>query len=112
MSPDVLPASKKVALVQEGFSMGQDRGVVVLDAIHYHDYSAVFLVAHEVGHDLYLTHPFEVGEDHSQSECLMNYPKNMGGKGGKGKALPDFCEKCQKKLRGWTIRSTLTDTND
>ncbi len=89
-------------LFREGTSIGLDNGLVLLDSIQFHDYDDVFLVSHEIGHTLYLTHPFDVKVDHDDKNCMMNYPKNTG-LGRRNGARPKFCGKCVKKLKGWTI---------
>lgn len=94
----------KPNLFREGTSIGLDHGLVLLDAQQFFDYDDVFLVSHEVGHTLYLTHTFDVKTDHDDDKCMMNYPKNTGGLGKRGGSNPRFCGKCVQKLQGWRVQ--------
>jgi Putative peptidoglycan binding domain len=75
-----------------------------------------FLVAHEIAHCYYLTHPFQVGVDHDMGDrnCTMWYLHSAQRPYGRpqldmsrGSAyLSKFCGKCLLKLRGWRVADT------
>jgi len=99
-------------------SIGTDHGIACIDAQHHFAYTDRFLVAHEMGHCMYLTHALEAigshNHDGSDTTCAMFYPRQVGADvpwkmkdggtqwGVRGYAsTPAFCGKCLLKLRGW-----------
>jgi hypothetical protein len=69
-----------------------------------------YVVAHEMGHNFWLLHWENTGEnnakDHDKSDrnCVMSYSSSSGPAHQKpGIYTPHFCGKCNVKLRGWNI---------
>lgn len=74
------------------------------------------LMAHEIGHNMYLSHwqvpaadPYRRPIDHDQSDnnCMMSYAWHLAGRPAVNadgmKFHGRFCGKCNLKLRGWHI---------
>lgn len=102
-------------------------GKIVINRGSYGPYRASHLFTHELGHGLFLKHdknaPDFVKEDHDQSDdnCVMSYiynpespPADNCDKVDRdhyhpGRFDPEFCGKCNLKLRGWNIRAKVGD---
>lgn len=98
-------------------------GKIVINRGSYGHYRASHLFTHELGHGLFLKHdknaPDFVRADHDQSDdnCVMSYiydpdspPADNCDKVNHdhyhpGRFDPEFCGKCNLKLRGWNIRA-------
>jgi hypothetical protein len=97
-----------------GPSIGVSGGVAMIEHQHSKQFTGSFLLAHEMGHNFYLTHAADTKADHDgkDANCTMFYPsqttlgKARWGRGtGAGVPVPLFCGKCLLKLRGWKIRT-------
>jgi hypothetical protein len=98
-------------------------GKVLINRGAYGPYRQVHLFAHELGHALFLKHYkntlgyVELDHDESDDNCVMSYiydpdsPPMTGSQVADrphyrpGQYDPEFCGKCNLKLRGWNIRS-------
>lgn len=109
----VLVNHKKDPRGDGGPSIGVSGGVAMIEHQHARQFTAGYLVAHEMGHNYYLTHAADVNADHDKADrnCTMFYPsqtplgkKSWGRKTGPGVPVPLFCGKCLLKLRGWKVR--------
>lgn len=97
-----------------GPSFGATGGVAMLEHRHVNQFNSAFLVAHEMGHNYYLSHAAGTPADHDTDDpnCAMFYPsettlgpKGWGRKTDAGTPIPLFCGKCLLKLRGWKVRT-------
>lgn len=101
-------------------------GKVVINRACFASYRSDHLFTHEIAHALFLKHyknaPDHVVADHDQSDdnCVMSYiaraPENNTFIGnadhyGPGQYDPEFCGKCNLKLRGWNIRAKRSGTD-
>ena len=73
-----------------------------------------FMLAHEMGHCLWLVHYEDAGgrdpKDHDQSDhcCMMSYPNDSSSAPEYKHTAnydPHFCGKCNLKIRGWNVRA-------
>jgi hypothetical protein len=96
-----------------GPSIGVSGGVAMIEHQQSKHFGAGFLVAHEMGHNHYLTHAYPPNDDHDRADgnCTMFYPSQVpqGFQDARwglaaGGGAPLFCGKCLLKLRGWKVR--------
>jgi hypothetical protein len=80
LPPKMLKATKAQQAafsMDRGICAGIDHGVVMLDRNNSAKYEEAYLVAHEIAHCVFATHPFAantVGDhDRTDKNCLMNY---------------------------------------
>lgn len=106
------------------FCIGLAAGVTMLQNDMLAFYDDGFLVAHEIGHCMYLNHhetdrakaASDTPTHHDQADhnCMMSYPFGIASRNppaapqalswAKGSpSVPHFCGKCTLKLRGWDI---------
>ncbi len=116
----VIPYFKRDGRGDGGPSIGVSGGAALIEHQHADQFLGSFIVAHEMGHNYYLTHPHDMAADHDKSDenCTMKYPststlgpKGWGTKSTPGAPVPLFCGKCILKLRGWKIRSGIPDSS-
>ena len=100
-----------------GPSIGVDWGVAMITHQHIAEYDDSFIVLHELGHCLYLSHAAEIrGHDPEDKNCAMWYPEqdpksldvDWGLRNSAHANVPMFCGKCVLKLRGWRIEDSIT----
>lgn len=120
------------APVDEFTSKAQDNmmaggGKIVINRACLGPYRSGHLFSHELAHALFLKHyknaPDHVQADHDQSDdnCVMSYirtPQEISGRVwgnaghyADGQYEPEFCGKCNLKLRGWNIRAKHEDAD-
>lgn len=103
------------------FAQANGNGLVMIDQVTLRLYKWYHLFAHEVAHCVFLRHwknsqGFEaMDHDHADDNCIMSYAFEKGFTTGRissdkphyeiGKYAPDFCGKCNLKLRGWNLRA-------
>lgn len=114
---DPLIGKKKVVTPQYGRFLGTNctgmGGGAVFISEHYRkDLKDSFLIAHEIAHTYYLSHPTQVAVDHDGADrnCTMYY-LHSGQVASRGQVdmkvgsanESRFCGKCLLKLRGWKV---------
>jgi hypothetical protein len=103
----VLPANRQY--VTWGGSIGLPDSVVLAD--QKDPDKVYYVIAHEMGHNFYLLHWENTGEnnlkhhDRADHNCIMSYSTDSRRYPyqAQGVYTPHFCGKCNLKLRGWNI---------